>query len=78
MTKDLQRQVGERIRAVRKEKGLSQEALAHELDLHRTYVGALERGERNPSLQVVSRLAAQLGVSTDYLLCSNYDRHPDR
>ncbi|WP_343996315.1 helix-turn-helix transcriptional regulator, partial [Nocardioides dubius] len=67
---ELQQQVGRRMRVIRKEKGLSQEALAEELGLHRTYVGALERGERNPSLKVVSRLAVSLGVSTDYLLCS--------
>lgn len=72
---ELQLQVGSRMRVIRKEKGLSQEALAKELGLHRTYVGALERGERNPSLKVVSRLADSLGVSTDYLLCSSGESH---
>jgi len=64
----LQRQVGKRIREIRLAKGISQERLAHEIGLHRTYVGSLERGERNPSLQVVSRLAKLLEVSTDRLL----------
>ena len=69
----LQRQVGERIREIRLAKGISQEALAHEIGLHRTYVGSLERGERNPSLQVVSRLARLLEVSTDQLLAVDKD-----
>ena len=69
----LQRQVGERIREIRLAKGISQEALAHEIGLHRTYVGSLERGERNPSLQVVSRLARLLEVSTDQLLAGDKD-----
>lgn len=64
----LQRQVGERIREIRLAKGISQEQLAHEIGLHRTYVGSLERGERNPSLQVVSRLARLLEVTTNQLL----------
>ncbi len=41
---------------------LSQEAFAELLDVHRTYVGGLERGERNPSLRVVERLAEELEV----------------
>ena len=43
-------------------RGLSQEDLAEELDFHRTYIGALERGERNLSLRAVERLASKLGV----------------
>ncbi|WP_110206557.1 helix-turn-helix domain-containing protein [Nocardioides daejeonensis] len=66
----LQRQVGERIREIRTAKGISQEKLAQEIGLHRTYVGSLERGERNPSLQVISRLARLLDVTLDQLLCS--------
>ena len=69
----LQRRAGERIREIRLAKGISQEALAHEIGLHRTYVGSLERGERNPSLQVVSRLARLLEVSTDQLLAGDKD-----
>ncbi len=71
MIDDLQRQVGQRIREIRQEKGISQEALGDEIGLHRTYVGSLERGERNPSLQVISKLSELLEVSTDRLLCSH-------
>lgn len=67
---ELQLQVGRRLRVIRKERGISQELLAEEIGLHRTYVGALERGERNPSLKVIARLAESLGVNTDYFLCS--------
>jgi len=44
---------GERVRALRAARGLSQEALADRADLHRTYVGSVERGERNVSLDSI-------------------------
>ncbi|MDE2821998.1 MAG: helix-turn-helix transcriptional regulator [Chloroflexota bacterium] len=54
---------GQRIREVRQDRGLSQEALASLCDLDRTYIGSVERGERNISLVNISKLAAALGVS---------------
>jgi transcriptional regulator with XRE-family HTH domain len=54
---------GERIRHLRKTAGLSQEALAMACELDRTYVGGVERGERNVSLVNIERLSAALGVS---------------
>lgn len=65
---DLQRTVGENLRRLRTEQGLSQEAFAQELGYHRTYVGGLERGERNMTLRTVERLAAVLGVEAIDLL----------
>lgn len=55
-------QVGKRVRALRNEKGISQETLAERSSLHRTYVGGVERGLRNPSLKSLDRIAKGLGV----------------
>ncbi len=54
---------GGRVRSLRQSAGLSQEALAELCELDRTYVGGIERGERNPSLRNIARLATALGVS---------------
>ncbi|WP_307827993.1 helix-turn-helix transcriptional regulator [Nocardioides sp. SYSU D00038] len=54
--------MGENLRRYRVERGLSQEQFAEVLGFHRTYVGGLERGERNLSLQGVERLARLLQV----------------
>jgi len=54
---------GEHVRELRGLSGLSQEALAARAGIHRTYVGGVERGERNISLNNIVRLAEALGVS---------------
>lgn len=56
------------LRHFRQRAGYSQEELAALAGLHRTYVGSIERGERNVSLKNVERLAAALGVSPVTLL----------
>ena len=68
MVGDLQRRLGRNLRRLRTDRGLSQEEFAEVLRIHRTYVGGLERGERNPSLQVVERLAQELRVDPVELL----------
>jgi transcriptional regulator with XRE-family HTH domain len=65
---DLQRAVGRSLREHREGRGLSQEAFAEELGVHRTYMGGVERGERNLTLRSVERLAARLGVDVLALL----------
>ena len=56
------------LRSLRAQHKLSQEALADLVGLHRTYVGSVERSERNVSLDNVERLAAALGVDISELL----------
>ncbi|PZF82960.1 XRE family transcriptional regulator [Jiangella anatolica] len=59
---------GNRVRELRRELGLSQEDLADRANLHRTYVGSIERGERNVALLNIHRLARALGVTARDLL----------
>lgn len=68
MEGDLQHALGESLRRHRKARGLSQESFADELGLHRTFVGGLERGERNVTLRSVERLAMKIGVEPLSLL----------
>ena len=59
---------GRRVKKTRKDMGLSQEALAHEADSNRTYISDVERGTRNPSIEVVERIARALNVTMGSLL----------
>jgi len=54
---DLQRAFGRGVRAARMQLGISQERLADAVGLHRTYIGGVERGERNLTLQTVTRIS---------------------
>lgn len=58
----LQQALGRNLRAERTRMGLSQEEMAEHLHVHRTYIGGLERGERNLTLQTVERFSAALGL----------------
>ena len=56
-------QLGEYLRGVREGRGWSQEDLAFECGLHRTYIGAVERGEYNVTLLSLRRITDALGIS---------------
>jgi transcriptional regulator with XRE-family HTH domain len=58
----LQQAFGARLRELRKQKGFSQEGLASACELDRTYIGGVERGERNVSLVNIYKIAGALGV----------------
>jgi len=60
--------LADNIRTFRKAKGISQEELADMCNLHRTYIGSVERGERNVTLSTLEAIAGALGVSVPKLL----------
>ena len=60
---DIKTKFGAKVRKLRQAKGLSQEAFADICGLHRTYVGAIERGERNVSIENIEKIAKALGIS---------------
>jgi transcriptional regulator with XRE-family HTH domain len=68
MEGELQRVVGRNLRRIREGRGMSQEALADDIEVHRTFLGSVERGERNLTMQTVERLAHRLGVPVADLL----------
>ena len=68
MKMELLQKFGVRIKMLRKERNWSQEKLADETGFHRTYIGMIERGERNPSLINISVFAETFGISISELL----------
>jgi transcriptional regulator with XRE-family HTH domain len=66
--RQIQRRLGERVRALRKEKGFSQEGFADACGLHRTYMGSVERGETNPTLSSLATIARALKINTAKLV----------
>lgn len=65
------------MRRVRTERGQSQEDFAVALQIHRTYLGAIERGERNLTLRTVEALAGRLGLDPWDLICRRDEAPPD-
>lgn len=59
---------GDKVRELRKEKGLSQEELSFKADLHRTYIGMIERAEKNITLVNIEKIAKALDVTLKDLL----------
>lgn len=63
----VEKQFGEKLRQLRLARGLSQEELAFGSGVHRTYLGGIERGKRNPSLKNLAAIAKALGVPLSQL-----------
>ncbi len=68
MSNRLAKSIGQRIRLLREQQGLSQEALASRCGVHRTYVGMVERAEKNISVTALSKFAKALDTSMSSLL----------
>jgi len=72
--KNLAKALGANIRARRKENGISQDALALECGLDRSYMGRIERGEVNITVEKLYQIASRLGCEPAYLLPTNVER----
>lgn len=66
--KDILLKFGQKMQKVRKDKGVTQEELAARLSMHRTYIGLIERGERNPTIRTLYKIAKALKVPASDLL----------
>ena len=66
---------GARVRELRESQGWSQEDFGHRAELDRTYVSGIERGVRNPTLDVIHRLADALGVEVAEMFRREQRRH---
>lgn len=64
---ELRARVGLNLQRIRRDKGLSQEELAHRARVHQTYLSGVEGGKRNPSIDVLGRVVAALGVDIEEL-----------
>jgi transcriptional regulator with XRE-family HTH domain len=64
---DIQKKLGKKIAELRKKRGLSQESFADECQFHRSYMGALERGEKNVTIAMLVRVTRALKISLSEL-----------
>lgn len=64
---DIQKKFGERVKELRQKMGISQEDLAYKAGLHRTYIGMIERGEKNITIKNIEKLAKALDVKIPLL-----------
>lgn len=76
MASEISKEIGKRIRAYRKQLGLSQEKLAYLSDCHPTYIGQLERGEKNATLESIEKITIALNISLSQLF-EKYEHTPD-
>jgi transcriptional regulator with XRE-family HTH domain len=68
---DVRKWVGLNLRRLREAKGLTREELAHQADVHQTYLNGVEGGKRNPSIVVLNRIATALGSDISLLFDSS-------
>lgn len=68
MKKTVLEKFGDRVREERAKQGLSQESLAAKAKVHRTYIGMIERAEKNITLENIEKIAKALGISISELL----------
>lgn len=68
---EILKKFGERVRQFRKQKDISQEELAHRADLHRTYIGMIERAEKNITLLNIEKIASALEIGIKDLFDDN-------
>jgi transcriptional regulator with XRE-family HTH domain len=64
---DVQKKLGKKVADLRRKKGFSQEDFAHECQFHRSYMGAVERGEKNITIQMLVRITKALKISLSEL-----------
>lgn len=70
---DIKKKFGKHVKKLRLERGLSQEKLAYEADIDRTYIPSIEKGERNVSIVVIEKIAKALKVKISVL----FDEQPE-
>ena len=68
MNKQILKRFGKRVQVYREKRGWTQEELGKKSGLHRTYIGSIERGERNVSLVNVEKIASALNVQIEALI----------
>mgnify|MGYP004701556837 CR=1 FL=1 len=71
ISSDILIKFGEKVRRLRKERGFSQEELAYRADLHRTYIGMIERAEKNITLINIEKIANALEIKIENLFYGN-------
>lgn len=73
---EIKRRVGRNVKFYRKKKGLSQEKLGFDCELHRTYISGIERGLRNPTVEILQRIADALSIPAFKLLIDDREQPP--
>ncbi|MDI3481778.1 MAG: hypothetical protein PWQ97_1433 [Tepidanaerobacteraceae bacterium] len=67
-TDEIFRDIGKKIRQIRQKQNLTQEELGEKANLHYSYIGQMERGDKIPSLKTLNKIAKALNVGLDYIL----------